>query len=61
MVGFALSQWVRRQRPTIKVVLTSGIAEASDAAQALCEEHPLVPKPYSAAEIERRIRSLLAQ
>ena len=59
--GFALAQWVRRQRPAIKVVLTSGIARAADAAQALCEEAPLVPKPYSPAELERRIRMLLAQ
>jgi CheY-like chemotaxis protein len=59
--GFALAQWVRQQRPTLKVVLTSGIAKAVDAAEALCEEAPLVPKPYSPTELERQIRGLLAQ
>jgi len=59
--GFALAQWIRQQRPTVKVVLTSGIAKAVDAAEALCEEAPLVPKPYSPAELERQIRGLLAQ
>jgi CheY-like chemotaxis protein len=59
--GFALAQWVRKQRPGIKVVLTSGIAKAADAAQALCIEGSVVPKPYSPVELERRIRTLLAQ
>lgn len=59
--GIALAQWVQRQRPTIKIVLTSGFEKAADAAQALCEEAPLVPKPYSPTELEQRIRGLLAQ
>jgi CheY-like chemotaxis protein len=59
--GFALAQWVRRQQPAIKVVLTSGIAKATDAAQALCDEAPLIPKPYNPAELEQRIRGLLVQ
>ena len=58
--GFALAQWVRRQQPAIKVVLTSGIAKATGAAEALCAEGRWVPKPYSTAEVERRIRRLLA-
>jgi CheY-like chemotaxis protein len=58
--GFALAQWVRAQRPAIRVVLTSGIEKASRAAVALCAEAPLVSKPYSPGEIERRIRRLLA-
>jgi CheY-like chemotaxis protein len=59
--GFALAQWVRRERPDSKVVLTSGIAKASEAADALCDEGRWVPKPYSPAELEERIRLLLAQ
>jgi len=58
--GFALAQWVRKHRPDIKVILTSGIAKAA-AADALCGEAPVVPKPYSTTELERRIRKLLAQ
>jgi len=58
--GFALAQWVRRQRPTIKLILTSGIAKAAGASEALCDEPPLLPKPYSPTELEQRVRSLLA-
>jgi CheY-like chemotaxis protein len=59
--GFALFRWVRQQRPTIKMVLASGMAKAADAAEALCEEAHLVAKPYSPAELEQRIQRLLAQ
>ena len=59
--GFALAQWVRAQRPAIRVVLTSGIEKAFNAAAALCAEAPMVSKPYAPSEIERRIRRLLAQ
>ena len=59
--GFALAQWVRKHRPDIKVILTSGIAKAVAAADALCIEAPVVPKPYSTIELERRIKKLLAQ
>jgi CheY-like chemotaxis protein len=59
MDGFGLAQWVRREHPAIKVVLTSGIAKASDGAANLCDEGPLVAKPYGAADVERRIRQLL--
>lgn len=59
--GFALAQWVRQQRPTTKVVLTSGVAKALDAAQDLCFEAPVVAKPYSPAELEKRIRRLVTR
>jgi CheY-like chemotaxis protein len=59
--GFALARWVSRHRPVIKVVLTSGLARAEDAAEGLCEEAHLVAKPYSPAELEQRIQQLLAQ
>lgn len=59
--GFALALWVRRQRPTIKVVLTSGVEKATDAAQALCSEVPVLSKPYSPSELEHRIGRLLAE
>jgi CheY-like chemotaxis protein len=57
--GFALALWVRQQRPTIKVVLTSGYVKATEAAQALCSEVPMLSKPYSPRELERRIELLL--
>jgi CheY-like chemotaxis protein len=59
--GFALARWVGQQRPAIRIVLTSGIAKATDAAEALCDQASLVPKPYSPTELEERIRGLLAR
>jgi CheY-like chemotaxis protein len=59
--GFALFRWVRQQHPMMKIVLTSGMAKAADAAEALCEEAHLVAKPYSPAELEQRIQELLAE
>jgi CheY-like chemotaxis protein len=59
--GFGLSQWVRRERPGIRIVLTSGVARACDAAEGLCEDGPLMEKPYSAADVESRVRSLLSR
>ncbi|MBN9515049.1 MAG: response regulator [Alphaproteobacteria bacterium] len=57
--GFALSQWVRRERPGVKVILTSGVARSAKAAGDLCEEGPLLAKPYNHRDLERHIRGLL--
>lgn len=59
--GFALALWLRRERPEIRVMLTSGVARACDAARALCEDGPLLEKPYHTADVERRLRTLLAR
>jgi len=58
--GFALAQWIRKERPGIRVILTSGIVKSAREAHELCEEGPLVEKPYDHREVERRIRSLFA-
>ncbi len=59
--GFALSQWLRRERPGVKVILTSGVARAAKAAGDLCEEGPFLGKPYDHRDLERHIRGLLAR
>lgn len=56
--SFALAQWIRRERPTIKVILTSGVAPTVKAASELCEHGPMFAKPYHPADLERRIRAL---
>jgi CheY-like chemotaxis protein len=58
--GFGLAQWIRRERPDIRVVLTSGVARSAKAAGELCNEGPTLAKPYEHADLERRIRALLA-
>jgi CheY-like chemotaxis protein len=55
MDGFGLAHWVRRERPWLKVILTSG------AARAATDASPILAKPYDHAELERHIRSLLAR
>jgi DNA-binding response OmpR family regulator len=59
--GFELAQWLRRERPGVKVILTSGVPRAASAAGELCEDGPLITKPYTPQQVERRIRALLAQ
>ena len=40
MDGFGLAQWIRRERPDIKVVLSAGVARSAKAAGELCEDGP---------------------
>jgi CheY-like chemotaxis protein len=58
--GFGLARWVRRERRGVKVILTSGVTRTSEAAGDLCEEGPMLAKPYDHSDLERRIRLLLA-
>jgi DNA-binding NtrC family response regulator len=59
--GFALAQWIQRERPGIKIVLTSGFVNASDASEALYDDAPLILKPYAMGEIKRSIETLLGR
>jgi len=58
--GFGLAQWIRRERPQLKVILTSGVTRKAKEAGTLCEHGPLLAKPYHHGELERQIRQLLA-
>jgi CheY-like chemotaxis protein len=58
--GFALATWIRRERPAVKVVLTSGVKRSAKDAGTLCEEGPILAKPYDHGRLERHIRQLLA-
>ena len=59
--GFELAQWVRRERPGVKVILTSGGVKAAEVAHDLCENGPLISKPYTLDHVVARIRALLAR
>ena len=59
--GFALAVWIRQRHPDTKVILTSGIANAAEKAESLCEDGPLLTKPYSYNVVLQRIQSLLRQ
>jgi CheY-like chemotaxis protein len=60
MNGFGLAAFVRQRYPGVAVTLTSGLTQKADAAGELCMDGPLLAKPYEPAEVERRIRALLA-
>src|SRR5215813_6468423 len=57
--GFGLARWVRRERPGLRVILTSGFTQTAHDAGVLFEDGPLVAKPYDYQEVEDRIRTLL--
>jgi CheY-like chemotaxis protein len=60
--GFGLACWIRENRPHVKVILTSGnpasvAAKASD----LCEQGPIVSKPYDHARLRQTIERMLSK
>jgi CheY-like chemotaxis protein len=57
--GFGLATWIRRNRPSLDVVLTTNVPRAANAAAKLCDEGPL-PKPYEPQMVVDRIRRLRA-
>lgn len=59
MDGFALSQWIRANRPGLDVILAGSVVRAVGAATELCDEGPL-PKPYEPRAAADRIHRLIA-
>ncbi len=59
MDGFGLARWVRKHRPGVRVVITSGYAKAAEEARDLCDEGPIVGKPYDLVLLLDRIRRTL--
>ena len=59
--GFGLAQWVRRERPDVRVILTSGVTRTAEEARDLCAHGPFMAKPYDHREVARQIRELLAR
>jgi CheY-like chemotaxis protein len=58
MNGIMLAAWVRQNYPTVRIVLTSGVAsEAKEAAD--LGDAPLLAKPYSYSVLEDHIKRLL--
>lgn len=60
MDGFALAQWVRREKPDVEVILAGTPARAADAASDLCEQGPDLSKPYDPKLVLDRIRRMQA-
>ena len=58
--GFGLVQWVRKTFPDLKILLAATAKGAAFVAGQLCEEGPLLQKPYDPQIVEQHIRRLLA-
>jgi CheY-like chemotaxis protein len=58
--GFALTQWVRKNRPETKIVMAGSPKSAANAAGTLCEEGPHLTKPFEPKFLEEYIRRLLS-
>ena len=56
-----VAHWIRKARPDLKVLLTSGVRRAAQTAGDLCEEGPHLAKPYEHRDLEAQIRRLLAR
>jgi PAS domain S-box-containing protein len=60
MSGFDLAQWVRRNAPAARILLTSGFAEAvARAGETPALDVEILRKPYSGVELARALRRTL--
>jgi DNA-binding response OmpR family regulator len=59
--GFALARWIRERRPGVEVILAGTPARAAEAAGEICEQGPLLSRPYDPQIVHDRIRRLLAR
>ena len=61
MDGFGLAQWIRSNKPSVQVILTSGVERSANIAATLCEAGPLLDKPYPPQDVVARIKQLVAK
>jgi DNA-binding response OmpR family regulator len=58
--GFGLARWIRKNRPSAKVILAGTVATEAEEAGDLCEEGPFLSKPYDPQLLVDRIKRALA-
>jgi DNA-binding response OmpR family regulator len=61
MDGFGLKRWLRTHRPGLPIILVSDDSKKTDAAEELCENGPLMAKPYDLESVVARVRAILAE
>jgi DNA-binding response OmpR family regulator len=59
--GFALARELRQARPGVEVVLAATPARAAHAAGEICEQGPMLARPYEPQLVIDRIRRLMAR
>jgi CheY-like chemotaxis protein len=57
--GFGLSQWIKKNRPGLQIVLAAGDAKKTAAAKELCQNEPFFANPYDIATIVAHVRSII--
>jgi CheY-like chemotaxis protein len=57
--GIEVARWIRSNKPDVKVVLTSGVANMADTAKELTSDGALIEKPYERAMVVQRLRKVL--
>ena len=58
--GFALAQWVRKNHPDIDIMLAGTIEKATEQAGTLCEEGPMLTKPYEHHLVLNKIKQSIS-
>jgi DNA-binding response OmpR family regulator len=58
--GFGLARWVR-ENSSAKIILASSIEKAAEMAAELCEQSPVLQKPYHHQTLIDMIKQLLAK
>jgi DNA-binding NtrC family response regulator len=61
MDGFGLAKWVRENRPSLPVILTSGDIGKANLAQDLCANGLFLAKPYELDLIAEKIRQAIEE
>jgi DNA-binding NtrC family response regulator len=61
MNGFGLAKWISANKPNISVIIASGEAMQTEAANELCDHIPFFRKPYDLTAIVTGIRTALNQ
>jgi DNA-binding response OmpR family regulator len=58
--GFGLARWIKKNQPNTKVILAGTVANEAKGAADLCEEGPVLSKPYDPQLLVDRIKRALA-
>lgn len=58
--GFGLAHWIRSKGIDAKIILAGNVQKAAAKAQDLCEDGPLLSKPYDHSLLLNRIKSEVA-
>jgi CheY-like chemotaxis protein len=59
MDGFGLARWLRTHYPDLPILLTSGYNSSRSLSVDVAQGVKLIEKPYSQAQVARRIQALL--